>query len=144
MSPVKNRPVLLKHWYVNIANTVCVLRWIIYCHNDLRTLIYWYVSYISCVMYTNDHIDSSGWDRNMPSGLLYKNGLNLTAWMNNHISSKVWHEITYPFPKFNGATVEVWEWKSNFMPHFIMGVIIHPWYSKRASRHLSMLHAHLW
>ena len=26
---------------------------------------------------------------------------------------------TYPFPNFNGATVEVWEWISNFIPHFI-------------------------
>ena len=23
-------------------------------------------------------------------------------------------EITYPFPNFNGATVEGWEWISNF------------------------------
>ena len=27
----------------------------------------------------------------------------------------VWDEITYPFPKFNGITVEVWEWISNFI-----------------------------
>ena len=27
-------------------------------------------------------------------------------------------EITYPFPNFNGATVEVWEWISNFITHF--------------------------
>ena len=27
--------------------------------------------------------------------------------------------MTYSFPNFNGATVEVWEWISNFMPHFI-------------------------
>ena len=26
---------------------------------------------------------------------------------------KVWDEITYPFPNFNGA--EVWEWIRNFM-----------------------------
>ena len=25
-------------------------------------------------------------------------------------------EITYTFPNFNGASVEVWEWKSNFVP----------------------------
>ena len=28
-------------------------------------------------------------------------------WINNHMSSKVWDEITYPFLNFNGATVEV-------------------------------------
>ena len=31
--------------------------------------------------------------------------------------SKVWDEIIY-----NGATVEVLEWMSNFIPNFIMGV----------------------
>ena len=35
--------------------------------------------------------------------------------------SNVWYEITCPFPNFNGATVEVWEWTSNFIPHFING-----------------------
>ena len=31
--------------------------------------------------------------------------------------------ITYPFPNFNGKTVEVWEWISNFIPHFVVDVI---------------------
>ena len=30
----------------------------------------------------------------------------------------VWDEITYPFPNFNGFTVEVWEWISNFILYF--------------------------
>ena len=32
--------------------------------------------------------------------------------MNNpiHMPSKVWNEISYPFPNFNGFTVVVWEW----------------------------------
>ena len=33
---------------------------------------------------------------------------------------KVWDEITYPFLNFNGCTVEVQEWLSNFFSHFIM------------------------
>ena len=40
--------------------------------------------------------------------------------------NKVWDEIIYPLPNFNGATVEVWEWRSNFIPHFIMDVICNP------------------
>ena len=32
--------------------------------------------------------------------------------------------ITYPFPNFNRATVEDCEWISNFIPHFIMNVLI--------------------
>ena len=56
----------------------------------------------------------------------------------NHMSNKVWdeitylsqnfndwHKITYPFPNFNGFTVEVWEWISNFIPHCMMGVIVY-------------------
>ena len=43
----------------------------------------------------------------------------LYAWINNHIHYTVWDEITYPFPNFNGCTVEVWEWMSSFIPHFI-------------------------
>ena len=35
-------------------------------------------------------------------------------------------EIIYPFPKFNSATVEIWEWICNFISHFIMDVIIYP------------------
>ena len=37
--------------------------------------------------------------------------------------SKVWDEITDPFPNFNGCTVEVWEWISNFTPYVKMAVI---------------------
>ena len=29
-------------------------------------------------------------------------------------------KITYPFPNLDSATVEVWEWTGNFIPHFIM------------------------
>ena len=43
---------------------------------------------------------------------------------------KVWDEITYPFPKFNGATVEVWEWMNNFILYFIMDVITYPCWDK--------------
>ena len=40
-----------------------------------------------------------------------------------HTPSKEWGEITYPFPNFNGRTVQVWEGIGNFTSHFIMGVI---------------------
>ena len=40
--------------------------------------------------------------------------------------SKVWDEITDPFPNFNGCTIEVWEWISNFIPHIMMDVITYP------------------
>ena len=46
--------------------------------------------------------------------------------MINHVSRKLWDEITYPFSNFNGCTVEVWEWISNFIPYFISVVITYP------------------
>ena len=30
----------------------------------------------------------------------------------------MWDAIIYPLPNFNGATIEVWQWISNFIPHF--------------------------
>ena len=47
----------------------------------------------------------------------------IPAWIGNHMPSKVWYEIIYRFLNFNGATVEVKEWISNFIPHFMMDVI---------------------
>ena len=42
------------------------------------------------------------------SSPFYYHGLYLIpAWIHNYIHYKVWHEITYPFLNFNGATVEV-------------------------------------
>ena len=59
------------------------------------------------------------------TGPFYKHGLtSIPVWIRNYKSSKVWDEITYPFP--NGETVEVWERLSNFIPHFIMDVITYP------------------
>ena len=33
--------------------------------------------------------------------------LQYDQWISNHMPSKVWDEITYPFLNFNGCTVEV-------------------------------------
>ena len=38
----------------------------------------------------------------------------------------MWDEITYPFSNFNGSTIEVWEWISNFIQHFTGNVITYP------------------
>ena len=39
--------------------------------------------------------------------------------ISNYINDKEWDEITCPFPNFNGATIEFWEWISNFISHFL-------------------------
>ena len=41
----------------------------------------------------------------------------VAAWIINYIHYKGWSEVIYPFPNFNGGTVEVWEWISNFIQH---------------------------
>ena len=44
-----------------------------------------------------------------PMDFFYWHGYTLNpAWISNHMPSEVWDDIIYPFPKFNGATVEVW------------------------------------
>ena len=59
-------------------------------------------------------------------GPFYWHGLTLiTAWISNHMLSNLWDEITFPFSNFNGATVDVLKWISNFSPHFIMVMIIY-------------------
>ena len=47
----------------------------------------------------------------------------IPAWVNNYTHYTVWDEITYPFPNFNGSTIEVWEWISNFILQSIVHVI---------------------
>ena len=43
-----------------------------------------------------------------------------------HASSKMWSEITLPFPNVDGSTVKAREWISNFISHFMTYVITYP------------------
>ena len=52
----------------------------------------------------------------------------ILTWISSSIWYKMWIEITYPFSNFKGATVEVWEWISNFIPHFSWHVIACPYW----------------
>ena len=49
----------------------------------------------------------------------------IPAWISNHTPSKVWDEITYPFLNFNGCTVEVQEWISNFTVQGVQVQMVH-------------------
>ena len=54
----------------------------------------------------------------------YKYGITLMpVWISDHMFIKVWYKITYPFPNFNGYTVEVSEWISTYISYFMMDVI---------------------
>ena len=49
----------------------------------------------------------------------------ILAWKIDYIHYEAWDKITYAFSNFNGATVGVWEWMNNFIPHFTEHVITH-------------------
>ena len=71
------------------------------------------------------------WIQTTPRGPFYHHGLTLIpVEISNYIHYKVWDEITNPFLNFNGATVEVFEWISNFIPHLTGRVITYPCYDE--------------
>ena len=41
--------------------------------------------------------------------------------LSSYIHYKIWDEMIYLFPNFNGATVEVWDWINNFI-HNLLGI----------------------
>ena len=52
--------------------------------------------------------------------------INFNPIFDNHMPSKVWDDITYLFPNFNGCTIDVWECIINFIPHSMMYAITYP------------------
>ena len=86
----------------------------------------WCQAILACCAYVTCPVDITGKKLRNPDCRITRSprGLPLTpVWISNHMPSKVWDEIPYPFANFNGCTVEVWEWISNFIPHFVMNVI---------------------
>ena len=58
-------------------------------------------------------------------GSFYKDGLTLILiWISNHMPSKVWDEITYPFPKFNNHILSLTT--PLFLQKFIQAFSNHP------------------
>ena len=56
----------------------------------------------------------------------YQNGLFLIpAWISNHMPSKMWDEVTFPIPNFDGCIIEVLELINDFVPYFRMYFLIH-------------------
>ena len=63
------------------------------------------------------------WERHKgPLSLTWTNFI--PEWISNHVSSKVWDEISNPFPHWNGATVNVWQWINNFSSYFITDLLL--------------------
>ena len=53
----------------------------------------------------------------------------ISAWISNHMPSKVYNKITYPFSNFSRYTRWNLEIDSNLIPHLIMDVITYPWWN---------------
>ena len=51
----------------------------------------------------------------------------------NHIHSKAWDKITYPFLSFQDCAIEVWEWICNLVPYFIMDGNTYPCWDQSQS-----------
>ena len=104
-------------------------------HYDVIVMVLWYC----CTrkynfsrnhyLWRSFHLDHSGISLQFNSfrDYFHYHGLTLIpAWICNHMLSKMWDDITYPFSNFNGANIEIWEWISDFIPHFIMDLITCP------------------
>ena len=50
----------------------------------------------------------------------------IPSWTTNYTYYNVCGETIYPFPNFNAATAEVWEWVNTFIPLFIEHLITYP------------------
>ena len=63
----------------------------------------------------------------MTTDKYYSRGVTFVpACISNYTHARMQHGITYPFPNFNGATFEVWERVSDFIPYLIGYVISYP------------------
>ena len=138
--PCQSRPLILLTWLaIFFVFKLRMPRFFHRCKKDQLTSVSYAVPYIigsrqwSCVClwmpYTlQDHQHAQCWLQS--NILLWLLGFHLSTWINlnptwisNHKPSNVGDEITYPFPNFNGYTVDVWEWISNFYPHLRIDVI---------------------
>ena len=73
--------------------------------------------YVQCILLplkndpSNDHPVMYAWPPSLQDVFMCRIALtkhDTSAWINNYIQYKVWFEITYPFPNFNGTAFEVW------------------------------------
>ena len=68
-------------------------------------------------------------NKRVPMDLLPTWIARIPVWINNYIHYMVWGEINYPFPNFNGCTIEIWELITYFIRNFTGHMITYPyWY----------------
>ena len=85
----------------------------------------WLVT-VGCIVIPQGYITGTGATIPLPVtvsiklswGPFYYGVTLIMVWISNHMYSNVWAEITYPFPNFNGAAGEYWEWTSKLIPQY--------------------------
>ena len=90
------------------------------CNPLLTDIVHDWILNDTCLTHNNDSVPV----KNIELGHLLLNGSTLIpAWIRNYIH-EVWDQITYQLKNFNGCTVEVWEWISDFIAHFAKHLIL--------------------
>ena len=94
------------------------------------SMFYWYL------LFVNNFHAWQGWD--LFWGPFSYHSLTVNPeWISNHMPSNVWDKIVYPFPNFNGCTVEVWQWLVIFS-HTLQCVYL------LSMQHLTLNHVSKW
>ena len=92
-------------WFTPSTGLARVLRIICQKSHNLVRLSDEYILYCD-LDYENFDLDPERVIKYNTRGPFYHHGLTLiSAWISHHMPRKVWAEITYPFPNFNGCTV---------------------------------------
>ena len=129
----QERPVIRKafpwHWIIMPAWRFNVLYWIFEAHISLKRktlhkiripfgtpfLLYFVtVKPLADALYD---LSQKNPQKTLHSSPLCLHPYHLPSPWINHMPSKVWNEITYPFTNLNGCIVDVWERVSKFIPH---------------------------
>ena len=82
-----------------------------------------WISTSMAVILTSATTMQAPWRRHERSPFYWHILVLIPAWISDYIHYNVCGEITYLFPNFNGATVEVWEWINNLIPHITGSMI---------------------
>ena len=102
----------------NMTKTWMAVTWLLYRYDsNICNTVEWLSNGIKdrmCVYTCMSNQGPGPVSRARPQGISY------------NIPNKIWDEIMYLFPNFNGATVEVCERVNTFTPQFIVDVITYP------------------
>ena len=98
------------------SSSLTVLKWQEMTRNYISNINMGYVVY--CLNVKESYFLWSLFTTQIISRLSTMSSSVIPAWISKYIDYKVWDELTFPFPNFNGV-----EWIINYIPYFIKHVI---------------------